>query len=418
MKPNLIVTCFALMIIADVLTSMAFNLGLSFWNIGFFVKTPIELLFIGLLLRFKQFHFVLVILAIVFLCWFVGFTTSYINFGGVRDSSYALDFGKPDTEGNPYLVSFTILNRYILFFALVPMLLLHTDNDRFLIACKKIFESFLYVNSLAIIIGFLFKIQLFSSYNPQAINDAFEARFGYKGLLYGINEVTGIYFLGVAYSYREIFHYGKNKYVLLALLLGASLLTGAKGCLISACLLSIYYLFKYKRILFYSVVGPITLAGILYLIKIDLIDQLSSMLNIYLTLDGTTPFNAFLTYFMTGRNLYIEYNWSYMLSHWNVLNYIFGDGILYSETDLFDLYYFFGFGSLIYLYGYVKLIFYRKTNPDIKYIFLFLLLIALTGGHLIRSGVFPVFFSLYLITGYLSKNYTQEAVEENNVLAP
>jgi hypothetical protein len=34
-----------------------------------------------------------------------------------------------------------------------------------------------------------------------------------------------------------------------------------------------------------------------------------------------------------------------------------------------------------------------------KVIFLFLLLIAITGGHIVRSGVFPVFFGLYLISG-------------------
>jgi hypothetical protein len=357
MKPALVVACICLMIGGDVLTSLAFNAGLPFWNIGILIKSPIQLIFLVMILRYKEFHFVYLIIFLLCLCWLIGFTTTYVNYGGIRDNTYGLDFEGTELNGHPYWISFTVLNRYLLFFAIMPMLLLHAQDQRFISACKNAFECFFYLNSLAIILGYLFKIELFSSYHSQPGELSSDSRFGYKGLLYGINETTGIYFLGLAYAYREIFFYGKKKYLLLFLLLVASLLTGAKGCIIAVLLLTCYFLFRFRRRLFFLIFFPALLGGLVYLIKIDFLAQMSMLLNLYLTLDDTTPVGAFLTFFMTGRNLYIYHNWIYMLSHWNVLNYLFGDGVLYSETDLFDLYYFFGAGAILYLYGYAKLVF-------------------------------------------------------------
>lgn len=402
MKPHLIVTCLILIIAGDVLTSFAYNLNLSFYNIGVFIKTPIEFLFLGLIVRYKKFQYLYLIIFGLFLFWLIGFARTYVSFGGIRDGSYGLDFDDNGEGTNPVLASFTILNRYFLFFALMPMLLIHSEDQQFIKSVKKVFEIFLVANSLAIIVGFLFKINFFSSYNSQNIDLPYQPRFGYKGLLYGINEVTGIYFLGIAYAYREIFVYGQKKILLLLLLLIAAALTGTKGCLLAVLILSLYFFFKYKRKLFFIVIGPLFFGLIIYVIETNLIENLSALLNLYLTLDNTNAFSAFLTFFMTGRNLYINENFIYMATHWNFLNYIFGDGVLYSETDLFDLYYFFGVGFLIYFYGYGKLIFYKKNQPDLKYVFVFLLLIAVTGGHIIRSGVFPIFFGLYLITGYFN----------------
>lgn len=378
-------------------------MNLPFWNIGVFIKIPIEFLCLIVLSQFKKFHFVYLLLLFLLVFWLIGFGTTYFNYGGVRDSSYGIEFEEGGNSGNPILASFTVLNRYFLFFALMPMILLHLENENFIKLCQKLFEVFLYANSFAIIIGFLFGIQLFSSYNAPGFNLDYEGRFGYKGLLYGINETTGVYFLGIAYAYRELFVFKTRKYLLLGVLLLSSFLTGAKGCIISAGLLSFYYLFSYKRRLLYSIVIPGLAVAAVYLVKIDFIEKLSAMFNLFMALDDASPFNALLTFFMTGRNLYIHYNWLYMASHWNILNYLFGDGVLYSETDFFDLYYFFGLGAFIYFYGYLRLIFYKKKERDLKSIVLLLLLIAFTGGHIIRSGVLPVFLCLYLITGYLIK---------------
>ena len=399
MKPNLVVGCLGLMILGDVLTSFAFNLNLPFYNFGALIKVPIELLFIGLIVRYRKFHYLYLVLLGLFLFWLVGYTRTYINFGGVRDSSYGIDFEDTENQGNPILASCTILSRYFLFLTLMPMALIHSENERFIKSIKRIFEIFLYANSAAIVLGFLFKINFFSSYNSQNLDLPYQTRFGYKGLLYGINEVTGVYFVGIAYAYREIFVFKQRKFYLLLLLLLGATLTGTKGCLLAEVILTVYFFFQYRRRLFYIFIGPLLLGFIIYVVQVNLIGELSSLLNLYLTLDDATPLSAFLTFFMTGRNFYISENWIYMATHWNFLNYIFGDGVLYSETDFFDLYYFFGVGLLIYLYAYCRLIFYRK-QPNVTHIFFFLMIIAITGGHIIRSAVFPIFFCLYLISGY------------------
>ena len=233
------------------------------------------------------------------------------------------------------------------------------------------------------------KIQILSSYNPQA-GDV-ELRFGYKGLLYGINEVTGVYFLGIAYTYREIFYFKKKKYFLLILLLGASFLTGAKGCLIAFLLLTLFYLARYRTVIFVLLALPIVIKGLTYL-NDKTIDMLKEAGNI--NFDSS----SIITLLLTGRDLFVIRNFNYMASNWNILNYLFGDGILYSESDLFDLYYIFGIGAVVYLFMYLRTAFRIDKSPDSKYIIMLLLLMAFTGGHLIRSGVFPVFFVLYLVT--------------------
>lgn len=401
MKPSIVVICILLMIVGDIFTSFAYNLNLSFWNIGLFIKTPIELLFLGLMFRYKQFHFIYFVLFALLLFWLIGFSTTLILGNVVWGSQYDANFIVGSNFENSLTASFTVFNRYILFFSLMPMLLAHRENEKFVESCKKVFEGFLYANSIAIIVGFIFKLDFFSSYNPTANDLAYEARFGYKGLLYGINETTGIFFLGVAHAYREIFTNYKRKYALLLLLLISSPLTGAKGCIIAVVLLSSFYLFRYKRILFYSLVVPSILIGIIYLIKIDFIEQVSSLFSIYIGDEfSSSAFGALLTLLMTGRNIYIYNNWSYMVDHWSAVNFLFGDGLLYSETDLFDLFYFFGLGGIIYLLAYIKLTFYVKAHRDLIAVFLFMLLLAFTGGHFIRSAVFPVFFSLYIISGY------------------
>lgn len=403
MKAGLFIACILLIVLGDIFTSFAFNLGLPFYNFGAIIKTPIEFICLILLYKFNRFHFVYILLLTLLFCWLVGYSVTYINYGGIRDASYGLEFEGETIDANPFLSSFNILNKYFLFFALFPMFLIHENNTRFIGYCRKLFEGFHYANTIAIIIGFMFGIEFFSSYNAQG-DPSIEARFGYKGLLYGINETTGVFFLGIAYTYREIFIHKKDKIVLLLLLLGSSFLTGTKGAILSAALLSAYYLFKYKRRIFYITIIPI-IAGILWFaISYDVIQKLAPLFSIYFNQDDRSQIGMFLTFFMTGRNDYIYHNWVYMESHWNILNYIFGDGVLYSETDLLDLYYFFGLGAIVYLFGYYKLFFYKK-NADSGIIFSIFLLIAFTGGHVIRSGVFPVFLCLYLISEYPPYNH-------------
>ena len=417
MKPRLTIAALALMIIGDILTSFAYNLELPFWNIGVLIKFPLELLFLLLLVKFRKFHFVYFAIGVLVICWFIGTLTGLIQTDGSIERSIGANFIHTETPDDPWGNSFTVLSRYLLFFAIMPMLLIHIDNEEFLKNIQRLFEYFLYANSIAIIIGYVFKIPFFSSYNPKAEDLIFESRFGYKGLLYGINETTGVFFLGIAHIYREFFINHRKRYSLLCIVFLAALLTGTKGCIISLVLLTSYYLFKFRRPLFFAFVGPIFLVGIIYLIQIDFVEKVTAFFNIYMGDDfSSTPIGAAITLLMTGRNIYIYNNWLYMKSHWVPLNFLFGDGLLYSETDFFDLVYFFGLGSFLYLYIYMKLVFYKYADKTLITVFIFLLILAFTGGHIMRSAVFPIFFSLFLIIGYRkSKSVESTTVELKNL---
>ncbi|GAA4741414.1 hypothetical protein GCM10023229_20960 [Flavisolibacter ginsenosidimutans] len=401
-----------LMVVGDVLTSFAYNLNLPFWNIGVFIKVPLQILFLVILFRFKRFHYLYVVLLVLLLCWFTGTMVSSLHRTNASDNHFLANFIVADASENYWAASLTVVSRYLLFFSVLPMLLLHCDDDVFLKKCQGLFEYFLYANCVAIIAGFIFHIPFFSSYNPQAEELVYESRFGYKGLLFGINETTGVFFLGLAHVYREIFFFRRKKYFLLFLLLVGSALTGAKGCIIASALVSSYYLFQYRRILFLATAAPVVVALVVYLIKIDFVEQVRSFFNIYLGDDfSSTPLGAVVTLLMTGRNIYIYNNWQYMLQHWGLLNYFFGDGLLYSETDLMDLYYCFGIGTIVYLFAYLKLIFYKSAKYRLTAVILLLFLLAFTGGHILRSAVFPIFFSLYLIVGYRTKEKQSRPVD-------
>ncbi|HUC79799.1 MAG TPA: hypothetical protein VMR70_02750 [Flavisolibacter sp.] len=357
------------------------------------------------------------ILGILFFSWTVGMLSGLFNTGGSTETPSGANFIHLETPDNPVGASVAVFSRYMLFFAIMPMFLLHVENEKFVNRCQQIFELFLYANCVAIIVGYIFNISFFSSYNPKAEETLLDARFGYKGLLYGINETTGVFFLAFAHVYRELFLFRKKKYLLLATLILASLLTGTKGCIIALVLVSSYYLFRYQKALFFSIVIPAVIAGTIFLIQIDFVEQVTAFLNIFWGDDfSTTPFGAVLTLLMTGRNIYIYNNWLYMLENWSVLNFLFGDGLLYSETDLMDLYYCFGLGTIAYLWGYTRLTFFRQKQFDLIFIFIFLLLLAFTGGHIIRSAVFPVFFCLYLIAGYRKVPEKTLPVHQNHLL--
>jgi len=383
------------------LTCLAYNLNWSFYNFSIIIKTPIEIIFLYQIFITKKINLYFVIIISLLAIWLIAISTSALIYNEAENNIGATFI---DNSNTSYLESFTVFSRYILFFCILPVLFLHKNDENFVKKCKLIFEYFFYVNSLLILLGWIFNLPVFAAYHfKEYASLGFDYRFGYKGLIYGINEVTGVYFLGLSYAYREIFVYNnKNKWVLLLLILFASMLTGAKGCYLSFFLLSIYYFAKYRFRFFLISIFPIVLVTIYYLIHIDIIDFVSKSLNISFLGNSTTPntpIDTLLTFLTSGRNLYINSNWQFMLNKWGFFKFIFGDGLLYSETDLFDLYYMFGLGAILYFYYYRKIIFDNEKSGDIKYIFFFLMLIAFLGGHIIRSAVIPTFLSIYVISG-------------------
>lgn len=389
MKASYIYKLLIVIIIGDVLSTVMYNLKFSFFNVGALLKTPIELvlLMVGAL-YLKRYQLTYWGIALLSACWLAGISVTLFTIETFRYEE--ANFLNDEDMGNAFLTSFSVLNRYFIFFSFAPFVDYFKNEKNFASNLRTLFEGFIIINSIAIFTGFIFKINFFSSYNPQGFDQ--ELRFGYKGLLNGINEITGVYFLAIAHFYREIFYYKRKKWGVFILVVGAALLTGTKGCILAFILLTAYFTFRYRLKLFLWIIVPLILVGISYL-SLDFVDQVILLANVYL------PTDSLITIIMTKRDLYIVENFHYMLKNWSFLNFIFGDGVLYSETDLIDLYYCFGIGALLYLLCYLKLVFKIDQSRDVKYVVLLLLLMAFTGGHIIRTAVFPIFFLLFLTSG-------------------
>jgi hypothetical protein len=413
-KKKVIIYFIYLIILSDMLTCFAANIGFGFTNFSLLIKSPIELFFLYQLYKDKRTNKYFILILVLLINWGIGVSVAWLINNGTVSYNASTIFVDNAESNRPYLTSFIVFNRCILLFCILPVLLIYKNDLTFITNCKKVFERFLYFNSALIVIGAIFKIPLFASYNlKELVEMGYDLRFGYKGLIFGINEVTGVYFLGLAYAFREVFvNEDKTKVYLLLIVIIGALLTGSKGSILAFVILTAYYMARYKFRFFLLLIFPTIIFGIYYLVTNDIFELITTKLNVSFAENGAgtdTPLDALLTLLTSNRNIYISYNWQYMLRNWSVLNWIFGDGVLGSETDLVDLYYLFGFGSVIYLYFYKKMFFAAGKNKNTKYIFAFLLLLAFTGGHFIRSAVVPIFLGLYIITGSKEKTIIENS---------
>ena len=181
--------------------------------------------------------------------------------------------------------------------------------------------------------------------------------------------------------------------LLIATVLSA-MFTGTKATFIAVLAIGLYYMFRYRIKLFFGVMVPLFSFILVYgyyrwdYIKEKLLDSLIQKLN-------SNP----LTYLMSGRNDFIINNFKYIGEKWTLMNHLVGDGFLYSETDFLDLYFFFGIiGLILYMYLYARIFFSVDRSLDNLYVFVVLMGIAFTAGHIIQSAVVPLFVLLYVFS--------------------
>jgi hypothetical protein len=378
-------------ILVDLLSGLLLTLQVPFARIGLFVKGLVFVLVLIICLtqlRQKTFYSVYMSIVILLVFWVTGFLASYFN----------------NPSFDP-IESLVVLNRYFFFLVMSLAFLAWSKRDSFEKECKGIFETFFVINNAFIFIGFFFKIKMLSTYDPYG-EYGDEWRFGYKGLIWGQNAVAAIYTLGVAYFFREAFKYNQSKTMMLVTTCIASILVGTKATLLTLLLIGGYYLYKYRVKTLVLLVLP-SLAVMLYFIILYwqvLQDKyLSFLVEKYQTMD----FYSFLT---SGRLDYLVRVKTHISEHWGVINFITGDAISYIEMDFFDLYFYFGLSSLLYLYLYFKIFFIRDASGNNKYVFLVWMSMAFVAGHIINSAVVPIFYLLFVFSGYNEKAKLQSAI--------
>jgi hypothetical protein len=384
---------FITIIVGDVLTSIGSAYDWPYWNFGILIKTPLELFLLFYSLKFIKTPLIVPIVAIgmLFLIWLTNMTL-YFGFPTVLFAKFIKD----DTlEGTFTFVGLlTVFSRYIFFFLLSLLMYLYASDDWFVFKIKRLFEYFIIINSICIIAGAMFNISLFSSYNPNNKYDV-DLRFGYKGLLIGINEVTGVYFLAISHFYREILVYKRNiKIPFLLLVMAAAVLTGTKASALAVLLITGYYLYKYFRKTFFLFFLPS--------VSIALFLLLTTYFYLITAFLSTITQNDSLMFAITGGRSYrIDLFFTYIKNNWYFPSYLLGQPSLYTETDMLDLYFFFGIGCLLYLLVYARIFLKFEKTSDKVPLFILMLFVASLCGHIIQSAVVPIFLIMYLIS---SKN--------------
>jgi len=366
------------LIIADLLTGLFYNLTFGFYRIGLVVKSII-IFFVGIFyltqLKKKSPRSLYLAMLILSGIWLIG---SFISFVINPDFSYSY--------------SLIVLNRYFFFMILACIFLDVSADESFELQCNKMIDGFFILNNSLILIGFFFHVQLFSTFDPLGEYDG--ERFGYKGLIFGGNDVAGIYLLGIAHYFRKSFSYKEGSTWLLAMTCFSGMLSGTKAIFLAVILFGSYFFIKYRIRSFVALIVPVVIFVSYYIYshwRIIKDDYLARTVQLYNELDLI----GFLT---TGRNKYLEKNFKIIASDWTIVNFFSGDAFLYAEMDFFDLYFFFGVGAFLYIYVYVRIFFIRDKSPDNLFVFAVLMSAAFVAGHFIQSAAVPLFLLLYIFS--------------------
>lgn len=297
------------------------------------------------------------------------------------------------------LEPFIILNKYFYFIVLSLLFIQYSDNEKFVNFIINVFKYYLLFNSILIVLGLLFNIELFSSYFKIA-----SERFGYKGLIPAQNEATGVYFWGLAFLYRRYFLERDENIWYVFFVTISSLLIGTKGIWISVFFMVLYYLLKYrtrKTIL----IGIPSLVIVIGIFGKSIWDTLYNDYLYYFIYFIERSDISWQTILLSGRDIKTAVSFDYIKEHWTIWNYIFGGvnlNIANSETDLIDGYFLFGINFILYLVYYFSLLFKYDKSIDNILIFLLYTVLSFTGGHMIYSAIVPLFYLMYIFSYRIS----------------
>ena len=270
----------------------------------------------------------------------------------------------------------------------------------------KVFEILILLEATTIILGFVFKLDTFSSYGQ-------DYRFGYKGLIPAQNEVSGFFIIAVFYFLWKVVTQHKGIAQLLIVLL-AGLLTGAKVALIFPLVLLVYFIiwtrgFLSRRVfwflcVFFLVIIPTVVLNLDYLKeRLNPTFQYFS----YQLSAGNNP-NLF-SLFMSGRDLYIQNSIQQIFSNKGIPNFLFGGHnltVTSTETDFIDVFLFIGSTGLIIFYlFYLKILLSPRNGVVNKHRLIFTMVwigVSSVAGHLVFSAINSMYLAILLLafTGY------------------
>jgi hypothetical protein len=263
----------------------------------------------------------------------------------------------------------------------------------------KFYRFIIILNSCLIVIGFLFDIEVLSTYSGPW-------RFGFDGLIFAQNEASYIFIFAVTTVYYRRFYLNIKEYFFWIVII-PSIIVATKAVYLYLILLFLFHLFKrvsLKNILTFGI--SFLIFG--YFLFSSAINRIFiNSYNIFMYMYEREGLWGAL---LSGRGAYIREKLKPLIfEEWTIPNFIFGGQDVvshYIEMGFIDLFLFFGiFGSILYLYIFYNIFKMISFPKDFKLFFgISLAIIIATAGHFFESGIAGLhFIFLLLINRNLSK---------------
>jgi hypothetical protein len=265
----------------------------------------------------------------------------------------------------------------------------------------RTYEIIILISGAAIIAGFLFHIPQFSSYGSIETGTFQALRFGYKGLINGVNEATVFWILALFYGLQKLKFERKKACFFLAIV--CCLLMGTKGAWFFSLLTILMYFMTEHRSKALMLLFVVIFVGVLfnqYIVQV--VVNAYNVLDIFEYFRGrqSVDVNA-LSILLSGRDNFITLKLlPNIANYWTPLNWLFGgqDRMMYlTEMDFLDMFQFFGIvGEIIYLSLYIYI--FSIIKSSYKYIFLpIYFLLAFFNGHTFESALNAMYLAIIVI---------------------
>ena len=236
---------------------------------------------------------------------------------------------------------------------------------------KKLFQVFEFIilfNSLIILVGFGFDIDVLNSYEG--------SRFGFNGLFITSAVSSYVYCIALIYLLAKYQNTFFKRLTNLIIILSMFFIGTKVSYFFLLCFFTIYFL-KYTAINKKIVITVLLTLGVfclyMFFFKYGIFNEIRQK-------DGL------ISALMSYRNqLLVERTIPYVKEHWTFVNYLFGgvtNIVTKSQIEIIDVFYFFGiFGGFLYLYVFIKAFLIFKPNIYIAILLFALLFIVFLAGN-------------------------------------
>ena len=374
------------------------NVFLAYWGFSFtraslIVRSVAELYFIFLLFQKKQSVSVILKASIIVVIFFIGAWSAVHSY---RDYHFSENF--------------FMVNKMIFFFITLEVFRQYFKSPRVNHLLFKTFEVLIFVEVLTIIIGFIFNLEVFYSY------DEF-VRFGYKGLIPAQNETSGFFIIAFFYFANQVRRSRRSIWKLL-LVGGIGLLTGTKVSLLMPALLVVFigYWLKYRPQLalkLFIVSMFIVAAALFYK---DYILNVASPTIDYIQYKVEKEGLSWLYVLTGGRNALVTDIVSSFTEDADIVNYLFGGydvGIRLTESDVVDVFLHLGLigGIFFYVWYMQSMFFSTKINATHLLFVVIWIGVSIAAGHLVYSAINGTYLAILIYSFIVSPQKSRRPAE-------